>query len=221
MAAFRLHNFHANSAGRRVRIALHLKNIAFDYVSVDISPTAEEHLGEAYGEINPMRLIPALEHDGKVLTDSFAIIDYLEDLHPKPALYPQDAMERAQVRAFAMTVAAGMHPLHNTRVIKYLGQELQLDQKTVAKWYITWADKGLFALETLVARAGTGGPYCFGAEPTVADLFLVPQYANYQKLGLDLTAYPRLAAIVETCNAHPAFIKAAPENQPDFPAGDT
>jgi len=217
VASFRLHNFHENSAGRRVRIALHLKNIAFDYVSVDMSPATEEQLSDAYRDINPMRLIPALEHEGKVLTESFAIIDYLEELYPSPSLYPQDPMERAQARAFAMTIAAGMHPLHNTRVIKYLGQELQLDQKAVAKWYITWANKGLFALETLVVRAGADEPYCFGAEPTVADLFLVPQYANYQRLGVDLTAYPRLKQIVETCATHPAFIKAAPENQPDFP----
>lgn len=214
---YRLHNFHANSAGRRVRIALHLKNIPFEYVSVDISPGSEEHLEAAYGDINPMRLIPALEHDGAILTESLAIIEYLEELHPEPALYPSGPMEKAQVRAFAMTVAAAIHPLNNTRVIKYLGQKLQLDQQGVANWYINWADKGLFALEALVDRAGTKGPYCFGAEPTVADLFLVPQYTNYQKLGLNLDAYPRLKAIVETCNAHPAFIKAAPENQPDFP----
>ncbi|MBL4864491.1 MAG: maleylacetoacetate isomerase [Rhodobiaceae bacterium] len=215
---YRLHNFHANSAGRRVRTALHLKNIPFEYVSVDISPGAQEQLGAAYGAINPMRLIPALEHDGVILTESLAIIEYLEELHPDPALYPSDPMKKAQVRAFAMTVAAAIHPLNNTRVIKFLGQEYQFDQAAVAKWYINWADKGLFALETLVERAGAKGPYCFGEEPTVADLFLVPQYMNYQKLGLDLTAYPRLKAIVETCNAHPAFIKAAPENQPDFPA---
>eukprot|EP00913_Durusdinium_trenchii_P005107 g4753.t1 len=120
-------------------------------------------------------------------------------------------------KAFAMTVAAGMHPLHNMRVIKYLGQELELDQKAVARWYVTWADKGLHALERLVSENREEGPYCFGANPSVADLFLVPQYANYQNLGLNLTPYPHLAAIVEACTAHPAFIKAAPENQPDFP----
>jgi maleylacetoacetate isomerase len=214
---YRLHNSYANSAGRRVRIALHLKDIPFEYVSVDISPSAEEHLNEAYGKINPMRLIPSLEHDGKIVIESLAIIDYLEDLHPAPSVYPSDPLVKAQAKAFAMTVAAGMHPLHNMRVIKYLGQELGLDQKAVAKWYITWADKGLVALETLVTSGGFDGPYCFGAQPSIADIFLVPQYANYQMLGLDLAAYPRLAAIVETCNAHPAFIKAAPENQPDFP----
>lgn len=214
---FRLYNFHANSAGRRVRIALHLKDIPFDYVSVDISPSAEEQLSDTYAAINPMKLVPALDHDGVLLTDSFAIIDYLDDLYPDPPLYPDDPMARAQVRAFAMTVAAGMHPLHNTRVMKYLGQELKLDQNESARWYVHWADKGLSALEALVERANASGPYCFGDRPTVADLFLVPQYANYQKLGLNLTPYPKLAAIVETCNAHPAFIKAAPENQPDFP----
>lgn len=214
---YRLHNSYANSAGRRVRIALHLKDIPFEYVSVDISPSAEDHLKEAFGEVNPMRLIPALDHDGRIVIESMAIIDYLEDLHPTPSLYPSDPLVKAQAKAFAMTVAAGMHPLHNMRVIKYLGQELELDQKAVAKWYITWADKGLVALETLIARGEHTGPFCFGSEPSVADLFLVPQYANYQMLGLDLTAYPRLTAIVDACTAHPAFIKAAPENQPDFP----
>jgi len=164
-----------------------------------------------------MRLIPSLEHDGKIVIESLAIIDYLEELHPTPSLYPSDPLVKAQAKAFAMTVAAGMHPLHNMRVIKYLGQELELDQKAVAKWYVTWADKGLVALETLVSDNRSEGPYCFGAKPSVADLFLVPQYANYVNLGLNLTAYPHLAAIVETCNAHPAFIKAAPANQPDFP----
>jgi len=214
---YRLHNSYANSAGRRVRIALHLKDIPFEYVTVDISPSAEEHLNEAYGKVNPMRLIPSLEHDGEIVIESLAIIDYLEDLHPAPSAYPSDPLAKAQAKAFAMTVAAGMHPLHNMRVIKYLGQELELDQKAVAKWYITWADKGLVALEALVTSGGFDGPYCFGEQPSIADIFLVPQYANYQMLGLDLSAYPRLAAIVESCNVHPAFIKAAPENQPDFP----
>lgn len=214
---YRLHNFHANSAGRRVRIALHLKDIPFEYVSVDISPNAEEQLGAAYDKINPMRLIPALEHEGTILTESLAIIDYLDELHPTPPLYPKDPKDKAIVRGFAMTIAAAVHPLNNTRVIKYLGQELQLDQEAVAKWYIHWADKGLYALEELITRAETPGPYCFGTEPCVADLFLVPQYENYKKLGLDLTPYPQLASIVDTCIAHPAFIKAAPENQPDFP----
>eukprot|EP00439_Symbiodinium_sp_Y106_P088172 s1_g708.t1 len=214
---YRLHNSYANSAGRRVRIALHLKGLPFEYVPVDIAPPAEEHLGEAYGKINPMRLIPALEHDGNVLIESLAIIDYLEERHPEPSVYPADPLDKARAKAFAMTVAAGMHPLHNMRVVKYLGQELELDQKAVAKWYVTWADKGLFALETLVSENRGDGPFCFGASPSVADMFLVPQYANYQNLGLNLTAYPHLSAIVDACNAHPAFIKAAPENQPDFP----
>lgn len=213
---YRLHNSYANSAGRRVRIALHLKHIPFEYIPVDIAPPAEEHLSDAYGKINPMRLIPALDHDGTILNESLAIIDYLDELHPAPALYPRDPKDKAYVRGFAMTVAAAMHPLHNMRVIKYLGQELQLDQKAVAKWYITWADKGLYALEEMIIRAGTPGPYCFGAEPCVADLFLVPQFENYRNLGLNLTPYPRLGAIVDTCNVHPAFVAAAPENQPDY-----
>jgi maleylacetoacetate isomerase len=214
----KLHNSYANSAGRRVRIALHLKDIPFEYIPVDIAPPAEEHLSEAYGRINPMRLIPALEtEDGTVISESLAIIEYLDELYPVPALYPKDPKDRAYVRSFAMTVAAGMHPLHNMRVIKYLGQELALDQKAVANWYITWADKGLYALEEMITRAGTPGPYCFGTEPCVADLFLVPQYANYEQLGLNLSAYPRLRDVYEQCKSHPAFIKAAPENQPDFP----
>lgn len=215
---YRLYNSYANSAGRRVRIALHLKDIPFEYVPIDIAPPAEEHLGEEFGKINPMRLIPALEHDGHILIESMAILDYLEDLHPEPSLYPDGPLKKAHAKAFAMTVAAGMHPLHNMRVIKYLGQELELDQKAVAKWYVTWADKGLHALEMLVSENRDEGPYCFGETPSVADLFLVPQYANYQNLGLNLTPYPHLAAIVDACNAHPAFIKAEPENQPDFPA---
>lgn len=218
---FKLHNFHANSAGRRVRIALHLKNIPFDYVSVDISPASQAQLGEAYGKINPMRLIPTLEHDGVYLTESLAICDYLEELFPYPSLYPTDRMERAQAKAIAMSVAAAIHPLHNTRVMKYLGQTLQLDQKASAEWYVHWADKGLVALEALIERAEATrtetGPFVFGAVPSIADIFILPQIENYKKLGLNLAPYPRVCAVVDACNAHPAFIKAAPENQPDFP----
>ncbi|MEQ9518180.1 MAG: maleylacetoacetate isomerase [Parvibaculum sp.] len=218
---FKLHNFHANSAGRRVRTVLHLKNIPFEYVSVDISPAQEAQLGDAYGKINPMRLIPTLEHDGVFLTESLAIVDYLEELYPDPSIYPVDRMERAQAKAIAMTVAAAIHPLHNTRVMKYLGQNLKLDQTASAQWYVHWADKGLLALEALIERAEhsreTNGPFVFGTHPSVADLFILPQIENYKKLGLNLVPYPRVLSVVDACNAHPAFIKAAPENQPDFP----
>ncbi|MBO6543179.1 MAG: maleylacetoacetate isomerase [Alphaproteobacteria bacterium] len=219
---FKLHNFYMNSAGRRVRTVLHLKNIPFDYVSVDISPASEAQLGDAYGKINPMRLIPTLEHDGVLLTESLAICDYLEELYPTPSLYPADRMERAHAKAIAMTVAAAIHPLHNTRVMKYLGQSLHLDQKASAEWYVHWADKGLHALEALIERAEQSrqedGPFVFGKVPSIADIFILPQIENYKKLGLNLEPYARVCRVVDACNIHPAFIKAAPENQPDFPS---
>ena len=213
----RLHNFFRNSAGHRVRIALALKGLDYDYVSVNIGPAGEQK-SAAYLKLNPQGLVPALEHDGVVITQSTAIIEYLEEIFPEPRLLPADPATRAQARAFAAAIASEMHALNNSGVHRYLASEMELDEEKRGRWYAHWAAKGFSALEQLLAsRAET--PFCFGAQPTVADIFLVPQHLNYQRFNIDLSPYPRINRIVERCEAMPAFRAAAPEAQPDYVEG--
>lgn len=215
----RLHNFFRNSAGHRVRIALHLKGLDFEYVSVDIRPPVERQLSEAYRKINPLGLIPTLDHDGKLITQSAAIVEYLDELYPDPPLLPRDATLRAQSRAMAAAIAGEMHALNNTRIHKFLSGALKLDSEARNTWFQHWNRVGFTALEaSLAARPRTG--FAFADHPTIADIFLVPQYYNLRRANFDLAPYPRLGEIVARCEALPAFRKAAPEAQPDYVEGE-
>lgn len=216
--ALKLYNFFRNSAGHRVRIALHLKGLDFDYVSVDFRTPSDKRDALHYRDVNPLGLVPSLEHDGKVITQSIAIIDYLDRVFPSPSLYPADAAARAQATAFALTIASEIHPLNNVRVHKFLEESLKLDAEQRNLWFQEWNRRGFTALETTLA-AQPKMDFCFGDRPTVADIALVPQYYNLRRVKFDLAPYPRLGEIVARCEALPAFRKAAPEAQPDYVEG--
>ena len=214
----KLYTFFRNSAGHRVRIALHLKEIPFDYVSIDIRKGAQHE--ESFRKINPLSLIPALEDKGKVITQSTAIIEYLEELYPAPSIFPEDPIARARSRAFAASIASEIHALNNMRVHKYMHDELGLSDAQRDSWYKHWAHVGLTALERQVREYDTHTKFGFADTPTIGDIFLVPQVLNFRRTKLDMSAYPRLMEIVEACESHPAFIKAAPEAQPDYVEGE-
>ncbi|MEN6541378.1 maleylacetoacetate isomerase [Parvibaculum sp.] len=211
----RLYNFFRNSAGYRVRAVLNLKGIPYEHVSIDIRPPVEAQFSEEFRKVNPLSLIPALEHDGRIITQSSAIIEYLEELFPEPSVFPKDAALRAQSRAFAASVAAETHALLSMRVMKFLDKDLGLPQADRDKWQAQWAHKGFAALEAML-KHGPDTQFAYADYPTVADIFLVPQYYNLRHAKMDLSAYPRLGEIVARCEALPAFQKASPEAQPDY-----
>jgi maleylacetoacetate isomerase len=207
-----LHDYFRSSAAYRVRIALNLKGLAADRRYVHLR--RGDQRGSAYLAVNPQGLVPALEVDGHVLTQSLAIIEYVEEKHPSPPLLPKGAEDRAAVRAVALAIACDIHPLNNLRVLQYLGRELAIDEAKRDDWYRHWITAGFNAIEfQLMKRAAD--TFCFGDQPTLADVCLVPQVANSQRLKMSLAAWPRIAAVNDACLALPAFAAARPEAQPD------
>jgi len=209
--ALRLYTRWQNSAGERVRIALNLKNIAYEYVAVGSLPHG------AYAKINPQGLLPTLEAGGRFIPQSAAILDYLEENFPAPSLLPSDPVLRAQARAFGAIVAAEMHAITVNRVRKFLANDLHVDDTGVQRWVMHWLDEGFTALEALLAARPAAWAFCFGGAPGWADLHLVPQLANARRLGCDPSAYPALLAVEANCIGLDAFARARPEAQPDFP----
>jgi maleylacetoacetate isomerase/maleylpyruvate isomerase len=209
----RLYTQDRNSAGERVRIALNLKGLAYDYVSL-------RTLGEArYREINPQGLLPALEVDGRVVAQSGAILEYLEERHPTPSLFPSDSVMRAEARAFGQHVAAEMHALTVMRVRRYLAEALAVDETGVEGWTRHWSALALAALESAMQRRPQPWPFAYGDAPGFADLHLVPALRNARRFGVDLAPYPHLLAVEASCVDLPAFVAARPEAQPDHAAG--
>ena len=207
-----LYSFFRSSAAYRVRSALALKGIAFDIKPVHLSRGGGEQHSCEFRTVNPQGRVPALMlPNGDVLTQSLAIIDYLEQVHPEPALMPRDAIARARVNAAAMLIACDIHPLNNTSSLNYLRGELGQAENAIAAWYGFWIRQGFCALETMVRP----GPYAFGAQPTLADICLVPQVYNARRFKVPLDDFPQLVAIDAACQALPAFAKAQPERQPD------
>src|SRR5882762_11440600 len=207
----KLHGYFRSSASYRVRIALNLKGLSTEHLPHP--PRQGEQCALAYLAINPQGLVPTLEDDaGTVLTQSLAIIEWLDETHPTPPLLPKDPLRRAKVRAFAQALACDTHPVQNLKVLARL-RELGLSEETVTGW-AAWANReGLKACETLIA--GESGPFCFGDAPTIADLCLVPQLANARRFGVDLDAFPRLLKAEAAAKDNKAFADAAPERQPD------
>ena len=207
----KLHGYFRSSAAYRVRIALNLKGLTAEHLPHHLRKG--EQCAPAYLALNPQGLVPTLENDaGAILTQSLAIIEWLDETYPEPPLLPDDALRRAKVRAFAMALACDTHPVQNLKVLARLRQ-LGLPEEKVTEW-AAWANReGLAACETLVA--GEAGPFCFGAVPTLADLCLVPQLANARRFGVDVTAYPRLLKAEAAAKAMKAFADAAPDRQPD------
>lgn len=207
----KLHGYFRSSAAYRVRIALNLKGLGAEQLPHHLRKG--EQCAPAYLAINPQGLVPALEDDaGGVLTQSVAIIEWLDETHPHPPLLPKDPLRRAKVRAFALAIACDTHPVQNLKVLARL-RELGLPEEKVQDW-AAWANReGLSACETLIKAEP--GPFCFGEMPTLADLCLVPQLTNARRFGVDVSAYPRLLQAEAAAKALPAFADAAPEKQPD------
>jgi maleylpyruvate isomerase len=207
----KLHGYFRSSASYRVRIALNLKGLQVEHLPHHLRKG--EQCAPAYLALNPQGFVPTLEDDtGTVLTQSLAIIEWLEEIHPEPPLLPKDPLERAKVRAFALALACDTHPVQNLKVLARL-RAMDLPEEQVMGW-AAWANReGLAACETLVAHGP--GPFCFGAAPTIADLCLVPQLANARRFGVDVAAFPRLLQAEAAAKALPAFADAAPERQSD------
>lgn len=220
-SGMKLHNYFRSSASFRVRIALALKGLPYEYLPVNL--LTGEHQLEAYRSRSPEILVPMLEIDGHSLSQSMAIIEYLEETRPEPPLLPEDAWGRAQVRALAQSVACEIHPLNNLRVLKYLSRELKVDEETKNAWYRHWVRDGLESFERQLLgqdalRAAAGHPtshYCFGTTPTMADCLLVPQIFNGQRFNVNLDGLPRTMAAFDACMQHKAFQDAQPANCPD------
>ena len=214
-----LYSYFRSSAAYRLRIALHLKGLAFDTVPVHLLKGGGEQLQSAYRAINPAALVPALhidaDNDGTTLTQSLAIMEYLDETHPQPPLLPADALGRARVRALALTVACDIHPLNNLRVLTYLSGELQASGDARNAWARHWMALGFATLEQHLAHDAATGLCCHGDTPTLADCCVVPQVFNARRFELDLAPYPTLVRIAEHCEALPAFIAAHPAQQPD------
>ena len=209
----RLYTFWRSSAAYRVRIALHVKGLEFESVAKQLA--AGEHQSEAYLALNPQGLVPALEDSGVVLAQSLAIIEYLEETHPEPALLPAKPRDRALVRSLAQAIACDIHPLNNLRVLNYLRSPLGQDDRAVDGWYAHWIAQGLGALEKEVHKTSGDGRHMFGTGVTLADVFIVPQMYNARRFKCDLAPYPTLRAICANLEGLPAFARAAPEVQPE------
>jgi maleylacetoacetate isomerase len=208
-----LYDYFRSSASYRVRIALALKGLSWTAVPVNLRAGAQ-HAAD-YRARNPAGLVPALETADGVLSQSLAIIEYLDEVHPEPRLLPQGAQARAEVRGFALAIACDIHPLNNLRVLQYLADPLGLDDDARNRWARHWIASGLAALEQRAQAHAADGPYCFGAAPGLADCCLVPQLFNARRVDCDLSPYPRLTAIEAACLALPAFAQAHPSRQSD------
>jgi maleylacetoacetate isomerase len=212
---FALYGYFRSSAAFRVRIALNLKGIAPELRFVHLRRDGGEQHRPEYEAINPQKLIPALVHDGRTLTQSLAIIEYLDELVPEPLLLPKDAFGRARVREIALAVACDIHPVANLRVNQYIEREFGADAKAQIHWQRHWIRTGFDALETMLARAKETGRFCHGDAPTLADICLIPQMSNARRVELDLSPWPTLVRIEARALTHPAFEAALPQNQPD------
>lgn len=212
----RLFTYFRSSAAYRVRIALALKGI--DYHADVVHLRRNEQTSAVYTALNPQGLVPALVDGPTVLSQSLAIIEYIDETHPEPPLLPGNAVQRAHIRALALAVACDIHPLNNLRVLRYLKTDMRKSQALVDVWYRHWVATGLAALEAQVKRIGRTGRFCIGDAPSLADIVLVPQLYNARRYDCDLAAYPTLTAIEAACLALPAFSATVPEKQPDAEA---
>jgi maleylpyruvate isomerase len=211
--AMKLYNFFRSGTSHRLRIALNLKGLDYEYVPVDLR--TEQHLGAEYRALNPQGLVPALVDDGRVLIQSPAIIEWLEERYPSPPLLPGDPEARARVRALAAIVGCDVHPVNNRRILEALRHDFGADDAAVQRWCARWITAGFDAVEALLAADVQRGEFCFGGMPTLADVYLVPQVESARRFRLDIGRWPRVLAIDEVCARIEAFRKAAPANQPD------
>ena len=209
----KLYNFFRSGTSHRLRIALNLKGLPTTYVPVDLR--TEQHLKDEFKAINPQGLVPALEVDGQVLIQSPAIIEWLEETHPTPALLPAGANERARVRALAAIVGCDIHPINNRRILEYLRKELGANEDAVNAWCATWITAGFDAYEALLAADTQRGEFSFGHTPTLADVYLIPQVESARRFKVELGRWPLISAVDAACAKLDAFRLAAPGLQPD------
>lgn len=211
----RLYSYWRSSSAYRVRIALNLKGLDYEIVPVHLLRDGGEQRKADHLERNPQGMVPVLEHDGRSFTQSLAIIEYLDELYPDPPMLPGTPQERVRVRALAHLIADDVQPINNLRVLKYLKHELGVDDAARNDWYVHWTLTGLAAFENLLAANAATGTFCHGDKPGIADICLVPQVYNAERYECELSAYPNISRITQSCRALEAFVRAAPENQPD------
>lgn len=208
-----LYSFFRSGTSHRLRIALNLKGLAYEIVPIDLR--SEAHRSASYLELQPQGLVPALVDGDRVLIQSPAIIEWLEETHPTPALMPADADGRARVRALAAIVSCDIHPLNNRRVLQALRRDFGADEAAVQRWCAAWIETGFGAIEKLLGDDTRRGRYCVGDAPTLADVYLVPQVESARRFGVNVARWPRIAAVDAACAALEAFARAVPARQPD------
>jgi maleylpyruvate isomerase len=212
----KLYSYFRSSASYRVRIALNLKNLPYEYAPVHLLRDGGEQLKPAYRQINPDAIVPALiDDDQHVIVQSLAIIEYLEETHPEPPLLPKSPVDRAHVRSLALQVACEIHPVDNLRVLKYLKHTMRVEDEAKDAWYRHWIETGFDTLEQRLAHDSRTGKLCYGDTPTIADLCLVPQIFNAQRFKIDTARYPTIQRIYDYASQLDAFARAAPGVQPD------
>ena len=208
----KLYSYFRSSAAYRVRIALNLKNLSYETIPVHLQKDGGRHRSAEYQAVNPQMRVPSLMlPGGEVLTQSLAIIGYLNEIHPQPPLLPADPIERARVRAVSQIIACDIHPLNNLGTLQYLKRTLGQEQAAIDAWYTYWIQTAFEAIEKMIKP----GPYAFGPQVTLADVCLVPQVYNARRMKVPIDAFPKIIAVDAACLALPAFDKARPENQPD------
>ena len=216
--SLQLYSYWRSSAAYRVRIGLNLKGLHYDIIPVHLVREGGQQHSPQFREINPQQLIPVLQHGHRQLKQSLAILEYLDEIWPQPALLPSTARERQRVRALALLVACDIHPLNNLRVLQYFEQEWNVPQPERDEWVKHWIADGFAAAEAMLADHPSTGTYCEGNVPSIADCCLIPQIYNARRFGVDMAPYPTLQRVEAACLALPAFDAARPERQPDAPA---
>jgi maleylacetoacetate isomerase len=211
----KLYNYFRSSASFRVRIALNLKGLPYEYAVVHLTRDGGQQFDPAFRAINPDALIPVLDDDGRTLTQSLAIMEYLEETHPEPPLLPGTPLDRAYVRSIALAIACEIHPLNNLRVLRYLVRDLKVSDEQKNAWYRHWVEQGLASIEARLVAERKSGRYALGDAVTLADVVIVPQIFNAKRFDCRLDHVPTVMGIFDRCMELPAFIEAQPARQPD------